>query len=98
MLYKDCNTKSNQKYWYNKVFKFVCEIVEYSSPKKPLSVIWRPLHYRHLKTTEDAIGFDFEKLHSVTKVLTRNLNRVIDVTKYPVETAEYSNKDTVQLL
>lgn len=95
MLYKDaCNTKSNQKNIGTiKSSNLCCEIVEYSSPKETavcnLASLALPTY---LKTTEDAIGFDFEKLHSVTKVLTRNLNRVIDVTKYPVETAEYSNK------
>jgi ribonucleoside-diphosphate reductase subunit M1 len=35
--------------------------------------------------------FDFAKLHEVAKVVTRNLNRVIDVNYYPVEEARRSN-------
>lgn len=35
--------------------------------------------------------FDYEKLHSVTMTITRNLNRVIDANYYPVPEAEYSN-------
>jgi ribonucleoside-diphosphate reductase alpha chain len=36
--------------------------------------------------------FDFEKLLSVTAVVVRNLNKVIDVTYYPVPETELSNK------
>lgn len=36
--------------------------------------------------------FDFDKLHQVTKVVTRNLNKIIDVNYYPVIEAERSNK------
>lgn len=35
--------------------------------------------------------FDFEKLAEVTTVVTRNLNKIIDVNFYPVETARRSN-------
>ena len=35
--------------------------------------------------------FDFEKLAEVTGVVTRNLNKIIDVNYYPVETARNSN-------
>ncbi len=35
--------------------------------------------------------FDYEKLHEVTKTVTKNLNRVIDRNFYPVETAKRSN-------
>src|SRR5210317_459344 len=35
--------------------------------------------------------FDYEKLHEVTKTVTKNLNRVIDRNFYPVETARRSN-------
>ena len=30
-------------------------------------------------------------LHSVVKVMTRNLNKVIDVNYYPIDEAKYSN-------
>jgi ribonucleotide reductase alpha subunit len=36
-------------------------------------------------------SFDYEKLHEVTKTVTKNLNRVIDRNFYPVETARRSN-------
>ena len=35
--------------------------------------------------------FDFEKLADVTRTVTRNLNRIIDINYYPVKTAEKSN-------
>mmetsp|Transcript_25256 Transcript_25256/g.47754 ORF Transcript_25256/g.47754 Transcript_25256/m.47754 type:complete len:828 (+) Transcript_25256:50-2533(+) len=35
--------------------------------------------------------YDFAKLAEVTRVITRNLNRIIDVNYYPVETARRSN-------
>ncbi|RCK59081.1 Ribonucleoside-diphosphate reductase large chain 1 [Candida viswanathii] len=96
MLYKDaCNIKSNQKNLGTiKSSNLCCEIVEYSSPEETavcnLGSLALPTY---LKTSDDeVIEFDFDKLHSVCKVLTKNLNKVIDVTLYPIETAEYSNK------
>ena len=35
--------------------------------------------------------FDFDKLREVTKLATRNLNKIIDVNYYPVDTAKRSN-------
>ena len=35
--------------------------------------------------------FNFEKLHEVTRTVTKNLNRVIDVNYYPIEEARNSN-------
>jgi ribonucleoside-diphosphate reductase alpha subunit len=42
------------------------------------------------KFVEDS-KFNYEKLHEATRILTRNLNRVIDVNFYPVEEARKSN-------
>ena len=36
-------------------------------------------------------GYDFQQLYEVTKVVTRNLNKVIDRNHYPVEEARRSN-------
>lgn len=36
--------------------------------------------------------FDFKKLKEVTKIVTRNLNKVIEVNYYPLQEAERSNK------
>lgn len=95
MLYKDaCNQKTNQSNLGTiKSSNLCCEIVEYSSPSETavcnLASLGLP---SFLQSTEDSIEFDFDKLHSVTKVVTRNLNKVIDVTRYPVNSAERSNK------
>ena len=35
--------------------------------------------------------FDHSKLYEVTRVITRNLNKVIDINHYPVEEARRSN-------
>ena len=35
--------------------------------------------------------FDFDKLHSVTKVVTNNLNKVIDINYYPTSKTKVSN-------
>ncbi|KAG7662640.1 uncharacterized protein J8A68_003848 [[Candida] subhashii] len=99
MLYKDaCNFKSNQKNLGTiKSSNLCCEIIEYSSPEETACCNLGSLALpRFLKTVlirdEEVLEIDFAKLHSVTKVLIKNLNKVIDVTKYPIEAAERSNK------
>lgn len=94
ILFKDaCNKKSNQKnLGVIKSSNLCCEIVEYSSPTETavcnLGSLALP---SFVKENEDTVGFDLVKLHQVTKVLAKNLDKVIDVTKYPVETAKTSN-------
>lgn len=95
MLYKDaCNYKSNQKNLGTiKSSNLCCEVVEYSSPEEiavcNLASIALP---SFIHGGKEPVSFDFGKLHEITKTLTRNLNRVIDVGKYPLEQCEYSNK------
>ncbi|KAI5968241.1 hypothetical protein CANMA_002457 [Candida margitis] len=95
MLYKDaCNEKTNQSNLGTiKSSNLCCEIIEYSSPDETavcnLASLGLP---SFLKSTDESIEFDFDKLHSVTKVVTKNMNKVIDVTRYPVESARVSNK------
>jgi len=92
MLYKDaCNEKSNQKnLGVIKSSNLCTEILEYTDKDETsvcnLASIALPKYVnRETKT------FDFEKLHGVTKTVTKNLNRVIDRNFYPVETARRSN-------
>jgi ribonucleoside-diphosphate reductase alpha subunit len=92
MLYKDaCNSKSNQKnLGVIKSSNLCTEILEYTDKDETsvcnLASIALPKYVnRETKT------FDYEKLHEVTKVVTKNLNRVIDRNFYPVETARRSN-------
>jgi ribonucleoside-diphosphate reductase alpha chain len=66
------------------------EIVEYSDDKETavcnLASIALPSF-----VNEETKMFDYEKLHYVTKVVTNNLNRVIDINFYPTEKTKTSN-------
>jgi ribonucleoside-diphosphate reductase alpha subunit len=92
MLYKDaCNAKSNQKnLGVIKSSNLCTEIIEYTNKEETsvcnLASIALPKY-----VNKEAKTFDYEKLHEVTKVVTKNLNRVIDRNFYPVETARRSN-------
>ena len=47
---------------------------------------------KFVKTNKDGVKyFDFDELEHITKIVTRNLNKVIDVNYYPVEEAKRSN-------
>jgi len=91
MLYKDAaNLKSNQKNLGTIKSSNLCtEIIEYSSPEETavcnLASIALPKFVKQDKT------FDFDKLVEVTKVITQNLNKVIDVNFYPTEKTRVSN-------
>ena len=92
ILYKDaCNRKSNQQNLGTIKCSNLCtEIVEYSSPDEVavcnLASIALPTYVINREK------YDFQKLHDVTKVITRNLNKIIDINYYPVIEAERSNK------
>lgn len=91
MLYKDhCNRKSNQQNLGTIKCSNLCtEIVEYSSKDEVavcnLASIALNMYVKQDKT------FDFEKLKKVTKVIVRNLNKIIEVNYYPVPEAKRSN-------
>ena len=92
MLYKDaCNKKSNQKnLGVIKSSNLCTEILEYTDKDETavcnLASIALPKY-----VDEETRTFDYQKLHEVTKIVTKNLNRVIDRNFYPVETARKSN-------
>ena len=92
MLYKDaCNSKSNQKnLGVIKSSNLCTEILEYTDKDETsvcnLASIALPKY-----VNKETKTFDFEKLHEVTKTVTKNLNRVIDRNFYPGETARRSN-------
>ncbi|KAF8794544.1 ribonucleoside-diphosphate reductase large subunit-like [Argiope bruennichi] len=91
MLYKDaCNRKSNQKNLGTIQCSNLCtEIVEYTSEDEVAVCNLASIALnRYVKDQE----FDFEKLREVTQVITRNLNKIIDINYYPVPQAEKSNK------
>ncbi|AKP51506.1 ribonucleoside-diphosphate reductase subunit alpha [Cyclobacterium amurskyense] len=95
ILYKDAaNSKSNQKNLGTIKSSNLCtEIMEYTSPDEVavcnLASIALP---KYVTTGKDGKKyFDHKKLYEVTKVVTKNLNKVIDVNYYPVPEARKSN-------
>jgi ribonucleoside-diphosphate reductase alpha chain len=92
ILFKDAaNKKSNQQNLGTiKSSNLCCEIIEYSDDKETavcnLASIALPSFIN-----EETKQFDYEKLHHVTKVVTNNLNRVIDINFYPTEKTKTSN-------
>lgn len=90
ILYKDpANQKSNQKNLGTIRSSNLCtEIIEYTAPDEVavcnLASISLP------KYVNNGV-FDFKKLEEVTRVVTMNLNRIIDINYYPVIEAKNSN-------
>jgi len=103
LLYKDpANEKSNQKNLGTIKSSNLCtEIMEYSSPEEQavcnLASIGLPAFVKETSVTHnDGITypekvFDFEELRRVVKIVTVNLNRVIDINYYPTPETKRSN-------
>jgi ribonucleoside-diphosphate reductase alpha subunit len=91
ILYKDsANRKSNQKNLGTIKSSNLCtEIIEYTS-KDEVAVCNLASIALNKFVGEDG-KYDHQKLYEITKVITRNLNKVIDVNYYPVEEARNSN-------
>lgn len=91
MLYKDaCNRKSNQQNLGTIKSSNLCtEIVEYTS-KDEIAVCNLASIAVNMFVKADKT-YDFEKLKYVTKIVTKNLNKIIDVNYYPVPEAKKSN-------
>jgi ribonucleotide reductase alpha subunit len=93
LLFKDsANKKSNQQNLGTiKSSNLCCEIMEYSDDKETavcnLASIALPTF-----VDEKSKQFNYDKLHEVTKVVTNNLNKVIDINFYPTEKTKLSNK------
>jgi len=93
LLFKDAaNRKSNQQNIGTIKSSNLCtEIIQYSDEKETavcnLASIALPTYVNPI-TRE----FDYKKLHYVAKVITRNLNNVIDINFYPTEKAANGNK------
>lgn len=94
ILYKDAaNRKSNQRNLGTIKNSNLCtEIMEYSSPDEiavcNLASIALPMY-----VVEDGgvKRYDLQKLHDITKVICKNLNRIIDINHYPVPETKRSN-------
>ena len=95
LLYKDaCNIKSNQKNIGTIKSSNLCtEIIQYSDENETavcnLASIALPTFVEC--TQEGNVFMNYEKLHEITKIVTYNLNRVIDVNYYPTEKTKTSN-------
>ena len=91
ILYKDAaNKKSNQKNLGTIKSSNLCtEIMEYTSPDE--IAVCNLASIALNKFVKDDLTYDHQKLYEITKVITKNLNKVIDVNYYPVEEARNSN-------
>jgi ribonucleoside-diphosphate reductase subunit M1 len=92
ILYKDaCNRKSNQQNLGTIKCSNLCtEIVEYTSPDEVAVCNLASIALNRFVTPQGE--FDFQTLFDITNVVTRNLNKIIDINFYPVPEAERSNK------
>lgn len=94
LLYKDAvNKKSNQKNVGTIKSSNLCtEVTEYSDENETavcnLASIALPTF---VDTTQTPPVINYDKLHEVTKVITENLNRIIDANYYPTEKTRRSN-------
>ena len=90
MMYKDaCNKKSNQQNLGTiRGSNLSCEIVEYTSPDESAVCTLASIA---LPEFCSPTGFNYVELERVTRLVTRNLNRTIDVNWYPIPQARNSN-------
>ena len=94
ILYKDAaNKKSNQKnLGVIKSSNLCCEIMEYSNHEETavcnLASICLPSYIRQ---DEDKLTYDYDLLHDTVKVITKNLNKIIDKNFYPTSKTRRSN-------
>tara|TARA_Y100000768_G_scaffold371020_1_gene337340 strand:- start:1396 stop:3927 length:2532 start_codon:yes stop_codon:yes gene_type:complete len=91
LLYKDAaNEKSNQKnLGVIKSSNLCTEIIEYSDDTQ--SAVCNLASIGLSKFVNDDKTFDYDKLHDITKVVTSNLNKIIDVNYYPTDKTRRSN-------
>lgn len=91
ILYKDlANAKSNQQnLGVIKSSNLCCEVIEYSDSEQSAVCNLASIGLTNFVTKDKQ--FDYAKLHRVTKVVTNNLNKVIDINFYPTEKTRLSN-------
>ena len=95
LVYKDAaNRKSNQKNLGTIKSSNLCsEIIEYSDGNETavcnLASIALPAFIE--KNEHGSLFYNYDKLHEVAKIVTFNLNRIIDVNFYPTEKTKISN-------
>jgi len=104
LLYKDsANAKSNQNNLGTIQCSNLCtEIIQYTDEEEVavcnlasicLSkfVVSKRGKHGSINSSSGKAFFDHDALHKATKIVTRNLNKVIDINKYPVPGAKNSN-------
>ena len=96
LCYKDAaNRKSNQQNLGTIKSSNLCtEIIEYSNAEETAVCNLGSLALSRFVEQEDIKGtryFNFDKLRQYTRILTRNLNKVIDLNFYPTEKCRRSN-------
>ncbi len=105
MLLKDhCNMKSNQKnigviqnsnlcaeiiQYHDANETAVCNLASIAVNKCVYKEVIYDMTYHEYKAH---YYYDYNKLHKIAKVVTKNLNRVVDINYYPLKSAEVSNK------
>jgi len=106
MLYKDAiNEKNNQKNLGTIQCSNLCtEILQYTNENETavcnLASICLPKfvhspnanYYGSIDPSRAEATFNHTALHHVTKIITRNLNKIIDINQYPTPQCETSNK------
>ena len=92
MLYKDaCNRKSNQKNLGTIKSSNLCtEIIEYSAPDEVAVCNLASVSLPGFVDQHQGV-YDFQRLHEVIQVMTKNLNKIIEINYYPVPEARKSN-------
>ena len=92
ILYKDaCNVKSNQNNLGTIKSSNLCtEIVEYSNDEETAVCNLASISLSTFVNEETGI-FDYDKLLEVTKIVTENLDKIIDINFYPTVKTRCSN-------
>ena len=84
------NDYKNHTGIFNGIYTGNCsEIIEYTSPNEVAVCNLASISLPNFVNND--LTFDYEKLIEITKVITRNLNKVIDINYYPVDEAKNSN-------
>lgn len=91
ILFSDsCNAKSNQTNLGTIRSSNLCsEVIQYSAPDEVATCNLASISLPYFLKPD---GYDLDGLMEVAKLVTRNLNRVIDVTYYPLPEAKRSNR------
>jgi len=97
ILYKDAvNAKTNQKnLGVIKSSNLCCEVMQYSDSNETavcnLASICLSTYVEPSAANNAAFIFNYDKLHETTKIITKNLNKIIDKNFYPTPKTRRSN-------